>query len=187
MTSTFTIVLAIRRSKLSSGFEFIVHASDSCSKTVITDRRQLPVVRPLERLVDQPATVDLLFKRPPHRTRNIVRLWFKPDKVQEPSFVINESCTSIQTSPYYNTHDGYLGSLCFGTDTTHGRALAVNLRSVYEHFSIVDIIRTVNCTHNCTISGRVVIPTPFILKLRDHIVIVQFYDHDTFQSVLDSK
>ena len=172
---------------MSSGFDFIVHASDSCPKTVITDRRRLPVVRPLERPVDQPATVDLFLRDPPHRTRNVVRLWFKPDKVQESSFVIKESRTSIQSSPYYNTHDGHLGSLCFGTDTTHGRALAVNLRSVYDHFSIVDIVRTMNCTHNGTISGRVVIPTPFILKLRDHIVVVQFYDYDTFQSVLASK
>lgn len=51
-------------------------------------------------------------------------------QVQEQSFVIEESRLSIHASGQTNTFEGHLGSLFSGTDTTHGMALAVNLRSV---------------------------------------------------------
>ena len=131
-TCTVSMVLSTRGCKLPSEIDSMsvrfrcLYQVDG--KTVARDRRRRLPMHLSGWLVDRPATVGLLLKT---QTAPEEQCCPRTDRYkQEQSFVIEESRLSIHGSGQTNTFEGHLGLLFSGTDTTHGMALAVNLRSV---------------------------------------------------------
>jgi hypothetical protein len=134
MVSTFTTVLAIKRCKLPSEigsmsvrFRCLFQVGE---KTEVRHRRRLPMMHLKGSWWINQRYLAYLLRHTLRWRSNVARVQSRTNEVQEPFFVIEESCMSIQASTQTNKLEDHLGLLSFGIDTTHGTALAVNLRSV---------------------------------------------------------